>query len=367
MVALKCEMCGNSSLTKENGFFICDFCGTKYSTEEAKNLLLWDGEIKGPVKIDHLSEIDNKFANAKRLYERGDGEKAYDIFVDILNADPQNSKALLYAGLSLGKQKDSTRKPLDNAIVYFDDAFKAMHEQAGESAEFFAFSAEAFSKIRDMLQENYQARIEKLTDLENTQLQQNVEYSNSILDSIGYSIQSKTELSTANANMQGAIRFLADKVIDRFSALQITSYHEAPESFFASVIEFFKFRYFGNFDNSSIWENDKKSLAPLLKTENATIKDFYDSEEAKISKQTINNLKTKKTNLKGGLAGGLFLMYMSVLLLGACIETKYLENGFLLLAIFGIIVSATIISIMIAKIRKTKNAIKYYESKENNQ
>ena len=31
---LRCEMCGGNDLVKQNNFFECQYCGTKYTTEE---------------------------------------------------------------------------------------------------------------------------------------------------------------------------------------------------------------------------------------------------------------------------------------------------------------------------------------------
>lgn len=39
MKKMKCEVCGSLSIKKENGVFVCQECGTEYSTEEARKLL----------------------------------------------------------------------------------------------------------------------------------------------------------------------------------------------------------------------------------------------------------------------------------------------------------------------------------------
>ena len=38
MKAMVCEMCGSTELVKQNGMYVCQYCGTKYSVEEAKKL-----------------------------------------------------------------------------------------------------------------------------------------------------------------------------------------------------------------------------------------------------------------------------------------------------------------------------------------
>lgn len=39
MKQLTCEMCGSTDLLKQDGVFICQSCGTKYSLEEAKKMM----------------------------------------------------------------------------------------------------------------------------------------------------------------------------------------------------------------------------------------------------------------------------------------------------------------------------------------
>ena len=53
MKALTCEMCGSQDMVKQDGYFICQHCGTKYSVEEAKKLMI-EGtvEVHGTVKVD---------------------------------------------------------------------------------------------------------------------------------------------------------------------------------------------------------------------------------------------------------------------------------------------------------------------------
>ena len=48
---LKCEMCSSNQIVKENGYYVCKSCGTQYSIDEAKKLL---------IEIDNASiRIDN--------------------------------------------------------------------------------------------------------------------------------------------------------------------------------------------------------------------------------------------------------------------------------------------------------------------
>ena len=36
MKRIACEVCGSNQLIKEDGYFQCEYCGTKYSLDEAR-------------------------------------------------------------------------------------------------------------------------------------------------------------------------------------------------------------------------------------------------------------------------------------------------------------------------------------------
>ena len=47
MKQLTCEMCGSTDLMKQDGVFVCQSCGTKYSVEEAKKMMVEGTVIPG--------------------------------------------------------------------------------------------------------------------------------------------------------------------------------------------------------------------------------------------------------------------------------------------------------------------------------
>lgn len=98
MKQLTCEMCGGTDLVKQDGVFVCQTCGTKYSVEEAKKLMI-DGtvEIEGTVKIDDTNELKNLLVLARRAKESNDyhnGKKYYD---QILVKQPSSWEAAFYS------------------------------------------------------------------------------------------------------------------------------------------------------------------------------------------------------------------------------------------------------------------------------
>ena len=67
MKALTCEMCGSTNLIKDDGVFVCQSCGTKYSVEEAKKMMV-EGtvNVEGTIKIDKSDELQNLYEIARR-------------------------------------------------------------------------------------------------------------------------------------------------------------------------------------------------------------------------------------------------------------------------------------------------------------
>ena len=59
MQAMVCELCGSNDIVKQDGLYVCQHCGTKYSVEDAKKLI-------GSVKIDRTDETENLLMLARR-------------------------------------------------------------------------------------------------------------------------------------------------------------------------------------------------------------------------------------------------------------------------------------------------------------
>lgn len=56
-------MCGNTDLLKNDGVFICQSCGTKYSVEEAKKMMV-EGTVQVEDYTNRIIEIDTKHTSA---------------------------------------------------------------------------------------------------------------------------------------------------------------------------------------------------------------------------------------------------------------------------------------------------------------
>ena len=89
MKQLICEMCGGRDLIKNEGVFVCQNCGAKYSVEDAKKMM-----VEGTVTVDRSTDINNLLIRAKQFEERGDYGKADEYYNKVLDLDPSNEEAL---------------------------------------------------------------------------------------------------------------------------------------------------------------------------------------------------------------------------------------------------------------------------------
>lgn len=96
MKQLKCEMCGSTDVMKQDGVFVCQNCGIKYSAEEAKKMMI-DGVVN--VKISH----DEDFARIKKLaddaFDNGlwtDARKYYTQLAEIHDLDYESAFRRLF-------------------------------------------------------------------------------------------------------------------------------------------------------------------------------------------------------------------------------------------------------------------------------
>ncbi len=94
MKVLKCEICGSNDFIKQDGVFVCQSCGTKYSVEEAKKMMV-EGtvDVKGTVQVDKTNEINNLLSLAQSAIDSVNGEEAYSYANRALEIEPQNPQA----------------------------------------------------------------------------------------------------------------------------------------------------------------------------------------------------------------------------------------------------------------------------------
>ena len=67
MKQLTCELCGSTELMKQDGFFVCQSCGCKYTVEEAKKMMADGGAdtAKNTVQLENLLNLAHSSFDSK--------------------------------------------------------------------------------------------------------------------------------------------------------------------------------------------------------------------------------------------------------------------------------------------------------------
>lgn len=153
MKQLTCEMCGGTDLIKQDGVFVCQSCGTKYSVEEAKKMMV---EVAGSVKIDTTEKVQNLYVMARRAKDENDVESACKYYEMIIMENPNDWEALFYynyykaENTNLKNMSFSVNK-LSNAM---DGVFKAVYNSEKNDEEKWLIIQEIVAKIDDLCESN---------------------------------------------------------------------------------------------------------------------------------------------------------------------------------------------------------------------
>lgn len=98
MKRLTCEMCNSIDIVKQEGMYVCQSCGTKYSVEDAKKMMI-EGtvDVQGTVKVDSSDELKNLYQLARRAKNDGNSENAQKYYEQIVVKDPSSWEANFYS------------------------------------------------------------------------------------------------------------------------------------------------------------------------------------------------------------------------------------------------------------------------------
>lgn len=130
MKQLTCEMCGSTDLLKQDGVFVCQTCGTKYSVEEAKKLMI-EGvvEVTGTVKVDSTASIENYLVMANTAFEAANYPEVEAYCNKIIEIDSANYEAWLLKGKAAGWQSTLKNPRITESVFAFSRAVSTVPEE----------------------------------------------------------------------------------------------------------------------------------------------------------------------------------------------------------------------------------------------
>ena len=152
MKQLTCEMCGSTDLVKQDGVFVCQVCGCKYSIEEARKMMV-EGtvEVAGTVKVDNTGLIDSYLQMAENALDSGNNAEAENYANKIIEIDPKSYRAWFIKGKAAGWQTTGRNNRYPESIVNWINAYQFAPEDKKEALS-DEIKAEAMSISAAILQ-----------------------------------------------------------------------------------------------------------------------------------------------------------------------------------------------------------------------
>ncbi len=140
MKAIVCEMCGSNDLIKQDGVYVCQNCGTKYSPEEAKKLF-----IEGAIKIDNAASAGNYLLLAENACNSKNYSDAENYSNKVIEVKPDEAKAWVIKGIAAGWQSTVVNYRIDETVNCFDKAIELsadsqMKDDAGRELKEILFA-----------------------------------------------------------------------------------------------------------------------------------------------------------------------------------------------------------------------------------
>ena len=172
MKKIVCELCEGTQFQKEDGFFVCQGCGTRYSLAEAKALMQ---EVEGdapaapaapaagvPVGNPNQAQIDNMLILATNAKEAGNNQEAENYCNQIIALDATCYRAWFLKGQAAGWQSSIKNQRITEAAHAFAQAYdyapedekenikdRAVEELKNIGLAFISLRKDRFSKYPD--------------------------------------------------------------------------------------------------------------------------------------------------------------------------------------------------------------------------
>lgn len=142
MKAIVCEMCKSNDIVKQDGLYVCQNCGTKYTPDEATKLMV---DISGStVKIDTSDEIENLYTLARNARQENNAANAAKYYDMILLKKPNDWEAYFYSTYS--KASDCKIGEMISYAQAVQNCFGTMVSQIGQDESIpFAARPEVFT------------------------------------------------------------------------------------------------------------------------------------------------------------------------------------------------------------------------------
>ncbi len=146
MKAIQCEMCGSHDLIKKDGVFVCENCGTKYTLEEAKKLMI-DGVVS--VSIDTSKKEQDILKIIKTAFDAGNYQEVYDSATKLVEMNPNLWRGWFYKWIGAGYLSEKDFDRFAESLTYYQQMIDVCSDE--EYEEVNKISLDEFIKMIEYL------------------------------------------------------------------------------------------------------------------------------------------------------------------------------------------------------------------------
>jgi hypothetical protein len=338
MKQLTCEMCGGTDLIKQDGVFVCQSCGCKYSVEEAKKMMI-EGNVDvsgSTVKIDNSAEIEYLNDKLNRSVEIKDYDSMLRISDELLRINKDNPDALFIYGYALACIDETS---INETVVYAREALTTQYRVVGENEKFYDFATTVLTKLYKLINVCYEDYVNGTysqsyqMNQENSQQKAIEEYARtgkkqdaSLLEIAGNALMAKIDSKAAASNFNNIVATELIKLIDSIYNLKLEGFYNAKHEFLLAFLNILKMK--NELDTSLLTkESIQRDIQALEKinTNNTEVINLKRSILGKLNQMNtkiertgeIKSNKDKKGNKVADLAWvgfGLIMLFLGVVL-----------------------------------------------------
>lgn len=133
MAKLTCEMCNGTEFAKQDGFFVCQGCGLKYSMEEAKKMMGGEAIVPAGAPRSGGTQVDNLLQLAQNSYASKNYAQAENFCNEILALDASHYAAWKLKGEAINYQITVSNDRIDEVYNCIMTSYQVL-DTAGKAA-----------------------------------------------------------------------------------------------------------------------------------------------------------------------------------------------------------------------------------------
>jgi len=159
-------MCGSRDLVKQEGVFVCQSCGIKYSAEEVRKMII-EGtvEVRGTVQIDQSTTVENLLVLARQAVGAKNYASAEEYANRVLEIGTSSSEAWLIKAESVGFLSTFHNNRFHETLKCFEEYYSLLPQEERDQGSLTIVNIlhDIFAKMSENLSEQLNGEFEKIS------------------------------------------------------------------------------------------------------------------------------------------------------------------------------------------------------------